>query len=122
MNHIGGAIGSRPAIYGTFGISLPRLLLWRRTYEPLPESVYTDYKDQNLPSWSWMVYSGIDFFALEGKIYAADVRYSPDPHDRMALLVRVENSKALGLNIRRAMLSFTVLSPKTWKSSGLMVN
>jgi hypothetical protein len=47
-----------------------------------------------------MVYSGIDFFAPEEKIYAADIRYSLDPHDRVALLVQVRELQGFGIEYK----------------------
>jgi hypothetical protein len=48
--------------YGVFEAFLSRLLLWRRRDET--DGNETDYKDQHLPSWSWMTYSRIRFLPI----------------------------------------------------------
>lgn len=47
--------------YGIFANHFSRLLLWRRRNDVKGVS----YKDQQLPSWSWMTYSHIEFHELE---------------------------------------------------------
>ena len=74
-------------IYGVFQSFLPRLLLWRRPDKT--DGNETHYKDQDLPSWSWMTYSRIHFHPVEGTLkvpVAADLRFATE---RKVLLVQV---------------------------------
>jgi hypothetical protein len=53
--------------YGIFDIYMPRLLLWRRQYKPgntLVPGQDLEYRKE-VPSWSWMVCSQIEFFSVE---------------------------------------------------------
>ena len=52
--------------YGIFDIYMPRLLLWRRQCKPgntLVPAQDPEYR-QEVPSWSWMVCSQIEFFSI----------------------------------------------------------
>jgi hypothetical protein len=64
--------------YGIFKCFLHRLLLWQRSDEVMPETVHKDYKDQELPSWSWMTFSGINFLSVPGRLRIAAIRFDTE--------------------------------------------
>ena len=74
------------ARYGVFADYLHRLLLWRRIDEDMGG---TTYRDHQLPSWSWMSFSGIDFFCSDALCVPRDEDLQFDAERRDTLLVQV---------------------------------
>lgn len=75
--------------YGVFEAFLPRLLLWRRGDNT--DGNETHYRDQDLPSWSWMTYSRIHFLSINYLLEVpaeGDLRL--DPERERVLLVQVK--------------------------------
>jgi hypothetical protein len=75
--------------FGVFEDFLSRLLLWRRLDGT--DSNETDYKDQGLPSWSWMTYSRIHFIQPNGggKVpVVTNLRFEHDKRDVLLVQVR----------------------------------
>jgi hypothetical protein len=74
--------------YGVFLAFISRLLLWRRCGET--DDNETHYKDQHLPSWSWMTYSRINFLSIEETLEvppAEDLHF--DERRETVLLIQV---------------------------------
>ena len=79
--------------HGVFAKYIHRLLLWRRRDESSHTSTAshdTIYRNQ-LPSWSWMVCSQIEFLSPELLLVPrdGDLNLNPDPQQRKSLCVRV---------------------------------
>ena len=76
--------------YGVFEAFLYRLLLWRR--HDKPDSNETHYKDQRLPSWSWMTYSRIHFLLIDHAFEVpAEGELRFDTNRQSVLLVQVRS-------------------------------
>ena len=91
--------------YGVFA-AFPRLLLWRRRDETAGNE--TDYKDQHLPSWSWMTYSRIRFLPIIYRLEfpaKGDLRF--DPKRERVLLVQVRAFKNCTMGRNRS--GYTIL-------------
>jgi hypothetical protein len=73
--------------YGVFEAFLPRLLLWRRRDET--DGKKTHYKDQHLPSWSWMTYSRISFLSIDHELAVPAERDLRFDTEQKVLLVQV---------------------------------
>jgi hypothetical protein len=74
--------------YGVFEAFFSRLLLWRRPDKT--DGNETHYRDQHLPSWSWMTYSRIRFLPIEHELAVpvkSDLRF--DTERKRVLLVQV---------------------------------
>lgn len=80
--------------YGVFDIYMHRLLLWRRQYEPdstLVPAHDPEYRKE-VPSWSWMVCSQIEFFSVEKSLRVPpnnELHFDTGPGQEESLRVQV---------------------------------
>jgi hypothetical protein len=79
--------------YGIFDICMHRLLLWRRQYKPgntLVPAQDPEYRKE-VPSWSWMVCSQIEFFSISMLRVPPknELHFDPEPGQQQSLRVQV---------------------------------
>jgi hypothetical protein len=101
--------------YGVFQSFLSRLLLWRRSTNTNGNE--THYKDQHLPSWSWMTYSHIHFEPVKRQLKvpaAADLRFDTE---RKVLLVQVRVFQ--NCRMKRKESQYTILDAESKVVGGL---
>jgi hypothetical protein len=85
--------------YGIFDAFFSRLLPWRRWDET--DGNDTGYKDQHLPSWSWMTYSHIRFLPMiyQLKLPAkGDLRFDAERERVLLVQVRAFQNCTMGRN------------------------
>jgi hypothetical protein len=101
--------------YGIFSRFLSRLLLWQRSDNNTADEAY---EDQQLPSWSWMRYSGIDFLATPRLMVPPPAELRFDAKRKDALLVQIRDFEDCEFQIQET--ECTVIHKESREKAGTL--